>query len=204
MEALVNFFLDVIHKAGYPGLFFVMVLGNIGIPVGTEIVVPAAGALAQEGHLPSVFLVGLIATAGEIVGAGLLYAAGFFGGRPFVARYGKYVALSTHKLDIAHGFYEKYGTPMVFVGRFIPLIRGIASLPAGISQMPKRYFFTYTALGSAIWCFGFAYAGAMFDRHLDDILPLIHRFSVLIVAVVLVAAVAGLVFWNRKRKPTTP
>jgi membrane protein DedA with SNARE-associated domain len=204
MEALVNFFLDVVHKAGYTGLFLVMLLGNVGVPVGTEIVVPAAGALAAEGHLPSVFLVGLIATIGEIVGCGILYAVGFFGGHPFVARYGKYVGLSMHKLDIAHGFYEKYGTPMVFVGRFLPLIRGIASLPAGISQMPKRYFFTFTAIGSAIWCFGLAYAGAMFYRHLDEILPVIHRFSLLIVAVVLLAAVAGLVLWNRSRKPTTP
>jgi len=68
-----------------------MVLGNIGLPVGTEIVVPAAGALAATGHLSSWWLAGLVATAGEIVGGTLLYAVGFVGGRPFVQRWGKYI-----------------------------------------------------------------------------------------------------------------
>ncbi len=69
-----------------------------------------------------------------------------------------------HKLDVAHGFYERYGNETVFICRFIPFIRGIASLPAGISQMQKRYFFTYTALGSAIFCFGLALLGQPLGR----------------------------------------
>jgi membrane protein DedA with SNARE-associated domain len=202
MESLMSFFLGLVHSLGYTGLFVVMVLGNVGIPVGTEIVVPVAGALAATGHLSSVFLVGAVATVAEVVGAGVLYAVGYFGGHPFVERYGKYVGLSMHKLQIAHGFYEKYGTVMVFAGRFIPLIRGVASLPAGISQMQKRYFLTYTALGSAVWCFGLAYAGAALGRHLDEVLPLLHKFSLSIGLAVLLAIVGGVLYWNSKRKNT--
>jgi membrane protein DedA with SNARE-associated domain len=200
MENVVEFFLNLVHHAGYPGLFLVMMLGNMGIPVGTEVVVPAAGALAATGHLSSVFLVGLVATVAEVVGAGILYAIGYFGGRPFVASYGKYVGLSLHKLDMAHGFYEKYGTPMVFIGRFLPIIRGVASLPAGISQMQKRYFFTYTALGSAIFCFGLAYLGSALGHHVDEIMPIAHRFSLLILGVIVLAAIGAGLYWNSRRK----
>ena len=150
MEHLVDLATHFIDRAGYGALFVLMTLGNIGIPVGTEVVMPIAGAFVAKGHLSSVWLVGLVGTLGEVVGAGILYTIGFFGGRPFVARWGKYVGLSMKKLDVAHGFYERYGKKTVFICRFIPIIRGIASLPAGISQMQKRYFFTYTAAGYAI------------------------------------------------------
>jgi membrane protein DedA with SNARE-associated domain len=200
MESIVSFFLGIVHSLGYPGLFLVMMLGSMGVPTGTEIAVTAAGALAATGNLPSVFLVGFVATVADILGAVILYAIGFFGGRPFVERYGKYVGLSLHKLDIAHGFYEKYGTPMVFIGRFLPFVRGVASLPAGISRMQKRYFLTYTSLGSAIFCFGLAYLGAQFGRHFDEIVPMLHRFSLAILAVVVAAAAAAYLFWNARRK----
>jgi len=148
VEHLVQLATSFIDHAGYGALFVLMAAGNVGIPVGTEVVMPIAGAFAAKGHLSSVWLVGLVGTLGEVLGAGILYTIGFYGGRPFVARWGRFVGLSLHKLDIAHGFYERYGKKMVFFCRFIPIIRGISSLPAGISQMQKRYFFTFTAAGS--------------------------------------------------------
>ena len=166
-----------------------MVLGNLGIPVGTELVVPAAGALAATGHLSSVWLAATVATAGELVGGGILYAIGFAGGRPFVARWGKYLKLDEKKLDAFHEVYERYGNVVVFVCRFLPLVRGVSALPAGVARMQKRYFFAYTAAGSAVFCFGLAYLGSLFGRHFDEISPQIHRFSLaFVVALVLVVA----------------
>jgi len=173
----VQFFLNLVDSFGYPGLFLAMLLGNLGLPVGTEVVVPAAGALAATGHLSSWWLAALVATAGELVGGGILYAVGYYGGRPFVARWGKYLKLDEDKLDRFHAFYERHGNVVVLICRFIPFVRGVAALPAGVSRMQKRFFFLYTLIGSSLFCFGLAWLGNAFGSHIDEITPHIHRFS---------------------------
>lgn len=196
----------MIDRAGYPGLFLVMLLGNMGIPVGTELVVPAAGALAASGHLSNLWLAATIATAGEIVGGAILYAIGYAGGRPFVARYGKYLKLDEAKLDAFHNVYERHGNVVVFVCRFLPFVRGVAALPAGVARMQKRYFLAYTAAGSAVFCFGLAYLGSLFGRHIDEISPQIHKTSsILIVAIVLVVvALVAFRIVQARRKGIAP
>ncbi len=194
MEQFTHFFLHIVDKLGYPGLFLVMVLGNLGVPVGTELVVPAAGALAATGHLSSVWLAALVATLGEVVGGTILYTIGYAGGEPFVARFGRYIKVDEKKLAIFHGFYERHGNITVFVCRFLPLVRGIAALPAGVSRMPKRIFIAYTAAGSAVFCFGLAYIGSLFGRHFDEISPTIHRFSALLIGLVAAAILAFVIY----------
>jgi membrane protein DedA with SNARE-associated domain len=190
LEHISHFFMSLIDKAGYPGLFLVMMLGNLGIPVGTELVVPAAGALAATGHLSNVWLAATVATAGEIVGGAILYAVGFAGGRPFVARWGKFLKLDEKKLDQFHMVYERYGNVVVFVCRFLPFVRGVSALPAGVARMQKRYFLVYTAAGSAIFCFALTYIGSLFGRHFDEISPQIHKYSTVAVGAILVVLVA--------------
>jgi membrane protein DedA with SNARE-associated domain len=192
MAHLSHFFLALVDHAGYGGLFVVMTLGNMGIPVGTEIVMPVAGALAAVGHLSSWWLAAIVGTCGEVAGGTALYAIGYAGGRPFVARWGGYVKLSEKKLDIFHAFYERHGNVVVFVCRFIPFVRGVSALPAGVSRMARGYFVAYTALGSAMFCFALAWLGSTFGRHIDDVTPLIHR-SAMVALVIL--AVAALGFW---------
>jgi membrane protein DedA with SNARE-associated domain len=167
-----------------------MTLGNIGVPVGTELVMPLAGAAAAMGHLSSWWLAGLVGTLGEVVGGGILYAVGYAGGRPIVVRYGKYVKLSEQKLDAFHGFYEKHGNIVVLACRFLPLVRGISALPAGVSRMPKRYFFAYTALGSAGFCFGLAYLGNLFGHRIGELTHILHKFSFALIVALVIAAVA--------------
>ncbi len=202
----------VVHF-GYAGLFFVMFLGNIGFPAGTEIVMPTAGALAGSGHLPTIgnipawLFVGAAGTAGEVCGGLVLYFIGWYGGLPFVHRYGKYVRFREHELDRVHAFYEKYGRATVFWCRFVPFVRGIAALPPGISRMPKRYFITYTALGSAIFCFGLAYLGDAAGHNIDAIVAYVHDFGLVIVAGFVVVVGIALVVWRvrtRRARATTP
>ncbi len=195
MEHLTHFFLNMVDQAGYPGLFVVMVLANIGVPGGAELVVPAAGALAATGHLHSVWMAALVATLGELTGCSILYTIGYFGGRPFVARWGKYLKLSEAKLDTFHAFYERHGNVVVFVCRFIPFVRGVSSLPAGVSRMRKRYFLIYTAAGSVLFCVGLTWLGSLFGAHFDEIMPQLHRVTTLAIVVVLLA-IAGFV-WQR-------
>jgi membrane protein DedA with SNARE-associated domain len=200
MEHLVHVVTGFIDRDGYAALFILMALGNLGIPVGTEIVMPVAGAFVAKGHLPSLWLTALVGLLGEVTGAGILYAIGYYGGRPFVARWGKYVGLSLHKLDIAHGFYERYGTKTVFICRFIPIIRGVASLPAGISQMRKRYFFAYTAAGSAFFCLGLAALGNALGNHLNEALPWIHLIGYTVLALAVVAIAVYLILRKRRAR----
>jgi membrane protein DedA with SNARE-associated domain len=88
VEHITHFFLNLVDSTGYFGLFIVMVLGNIGIPIGTEFVLPATGALVAKGHLPSLWVAAAVAALGEVAGGTILYAIGYAGGRPFVARWG--------------------------------------------------------------------------------------------------------------------
>lgn len=202
MGPFAAFFLHLVEHAGYGGLFFVMIVGNMGVPVGAELVVPAAGALAATGHFSNLWLVAGVATAGELVGNILLYAIGYAGGRPFVARYGRYFKLSEKKLDAFQTFYERHGNIVVLVCRFIPFVRGVSALPAGVSRMQKRYFVAYTAVGSAVFCFGLTWLGSLFGRHIDEITPSIHKFSLLAIGLVLLVvalAVAAALARSRRR-----
>jgi membrane protein DedA with SNARE-associated domain len=205
MAHLTQIFHDLVVHFGYAGLFVVMFLGNMGAPAGTEIVMPFAGALGAQGHLggladvPAWVLVGLVGTVAEVCGATALYAVGYYGGVPFVERYGRYVGFKHSALVKVHGFYERFGTITVFWCRFIPFVRGVASFPAGLSRMQKRYFISYTALGSAVFCFGLAYLGNMAGNNLDGILGVLHKLTLVIVGVVVVALVVGFLVWRARR-----
>jgi membrane protein DedA with SNARE-associated domain len=130
-----------------------------------------------------------------VAGGFVLYLIGFHLGEPFVHRYGKYVLFRERELARVHGFYERYGKKTVFICRFVPFVRGVAALPAGVSRMPKRYFITYTLAGSAIFCFGLAGLGNAFGKNIDALVPLIHRFSVAIAATAGISIV--IVVWLR-------
>ena len=211
MEQLSAFFHALVIHFGYAGLFVVMFLGNIGMPTGTEIVMPSAGALAATGHLPNVgplpgwTIVGAVGTLGELCGGLLLYYIGWYGGLPFVHRYGKYIHFREHELDRVHAFYEKHGRSMVFWCRFIPFVRGVAALPPGISRMPKRYFLTYTALGSAIFCFGLALLGDLAGLNVDAITTYVHDFALaIVVGIVVVIAMAAIIWRLRAIRASMP
>ncbi|MGH7660933.1 MAG: DedA family protein [Vulcanimicrobiaceae bacterium] len=194
METVQALVLALVHDYGYAGLFVVMILGNLAMPVGTEVVVPIAGAAAGAGHLSSWVLVGAVATLGEVVGGSALYALGYYAGEPVVHRFGR---RAEHELQRVQAYYERHGRKTVFLCRFIPFVRGIASLPPGISRMPKRYFLTYHTLGSAIFCFGLAFLGFSLGKNFTTMLPVVRRFS-LILILVAVAAIAALL-WTRRR-----
>ena len=110
-----------------------------------------------------------------------------------------------HEYERVHAYFAKYGSSTVFWCRFIPFVRGVSSLPAGLSRMPKRYFLTYTALGSALFCFALAYLGNEAGRNLDAILAALHKGALVVsLAVVVLAVVAGLVWRARRKKAAAP
>ena len=118
----------------------------------------------------------------------LAYEVGAYGGRPLIEKYGKYVLLSAHDLELADRFFTRYGSITVFIGRLLPVIRTFIALPAGIARMPRGRFHFYTFAGSWPWCWVLAYVGLKLGEHWDSDPRLklwFHRFDAVIVVVLL-------------------
>ncbi|MBI2683023.1 MAG: DedA family protein [Acidobacteriales bacterium] len=178
----------VIGGAGYAGIVLLMAIESACIPLPSELIMPFAGYLVSTGH----FNLYWAATAGALgcnLGSVLAYEIGYYGGRPLVEKYGKYVLMSKHDLELADRFFLRYGGAAVFVGRLLPVIRTFIALPAGISRMKRIPFHIYTFVGSWPWCFGLAYIGMKMGDHWMDIKPYFLRFKEVIVVLLVIAVV---------------
>jgi membrane protein DedA with SNARE-associated domain len=150
---------------GYLALFAVTFISAMAIPIGSEIAIGYAGALASgqlttsgHDHL-HLALVIVVAALGEVVGSLTGYAIGRFGGRPLVDRVGKYILLTHKDLDRAEAWFDRRGEPFVLFGRFIPLLRSFVSLAAGLGEMALAKFLAFTVLGCVVWCAALASIG---------------------------------------------
>lgn len=202
MENLQHFVVGLVDQYGYFGLFVALVLGNVGAPIGSEIVLPVSGALTATGHLSRLWLTIGVAVAGELTGESLAYAVGRFGGVPAIERFGKYVGLHHQHLGRIHRFFERYGTFAIFICRFLPVIRGIAGFPAGIAEMSLTHFYLWTFLGSLIFCSALIGLGFALGDHLDAIIPLLHRGGTIVAlgAVIAIVAIALIVRARSRRR----
>jgi membrane protein DedA with SNARE-associated domain len=199
IDLLVQFVTNTISAVGYAGVFVLMVLESACIPIPSEIIMPFSGFLVSAGKL-SLFWVTFAAAAGNLVGAVITYAIGFYGGRPFIAKYGKYFFVREKELHHAEKFFNKWGDFAVFLGRNLPVIRTFISLPAGVAEMNFTKFAVYSFIGSIPWCFALAYLGQllgenwMIIRKYGDVLDVV-------VGIVMVFFVARFVLNHlRKRK----
>ncbi len=199
MQHIATIFISLVDHYGYGGLFVAMTLANIGAPIGSELILPAAGALTATGHLPFLWATILIAVAGELAGGTIGYAVGRFGGRPLVDNYGKYVHLTHDNLDRVHAFFQRYGSFAIFICRFVPVIRGIVSIPAGLAAMDLPQFYGWYFLGSLGFCGGLVLLGNAFGDHLDTILPLLHKTGLAVLVLAVVAIVAAVVLVRRRK-----
>jgi membrane protein DedA with SNARE-associated domain len=202
VEHIAATFVSLVDHYGYGGLFLVMLLANVGLPVGAEFILPAAGGLTATGHLPFLWATVAVAIAGELAGATIGYAIGRFGGRPLVDKFGKYVHLTHANLDRVHAFFERYGSFAVFICRFVPVIRGIVSIPAGLAEMNLAHFYLWYFLGSAVFCAGFVLLGNELGDHLDTLMPLVHKTGLAVLAIAVVAVVAAVVIVRRRNRAT--
>lgn len=186
----------VIELGSYPGIFFLMTLESAGAPVPSEIIMPFSGFLVSVGRF-NLWLVILMGTLGNLVGSLALYWIGYFGGRPFVERYGKYFLLSKRELALVERWFAKYGGPTVFFGRLLPVVRTYISLPAGLSRMPIARFSFYTFIGSAPWSALFAWLGVRLGANWKVIEVFFQKFDI----VIIVSILAFLIWliWRRRR-----
>lgn len=201
MEHLQQAILWLIDTYGYLGLFVALALGNMAVPIGTEIILPVAGALCATGHLSSVWLTIAVAVAGELAGGSVGYAIGRFGGIPLIERYGKYIHFTHSRLMLVHRFFERWGTFAIFICRFLPVLRGVSAIPAGIAEMNLAHFYFWTFLGSLLFCSGLILLGNALGSHLDAVLPLLHRGAYIALALAAIAIVAGIFVIRARRRP---
>jgi membrane protein DedA with SNARE-associated domain len=191
LEILSSFIVATISALGYFGVVLLMAIESACIPLPSEIIMPFAGYLVSTGQM-NFWLVGLAGAVGCVVGSMVAYWAGMYGGRPFVERYGKYVLVSRHDLDIADRLFAKYGEAIVFTARLLPAIRTFIAFPAGVARMNIPRFIFYTFAGSLPWCLGLAYIGQKLGEqwNKDETLKTwFHRFDFVIGIIIAVLAV---------------
>ena len=196
IEILSGFIVATISLMGYSGVVLLMAIESACIPLPSEIIMPFAGYLVSKGEM-NLWAVGVAGAVGCVLGSMVAYWAGMYGGRPFIEKYGRYVLVSRHDLDMADRWFANHGEIIVFVSRLLPAIRTFIAFPAGVARMNIKRFIIYTFAGSLPWCLGLAYIGQKLGekRNKDDTLRTwFHRFDFLIgiVAVLL----AGWWIWR--------
>src|SRR5215471_7838005 len=143
LEIVGAWIVGVISAMGYPGVMLLMAIESACIPLPSEIIMPFSGYLVYTGH----FSLAAVATWGALgcnLGSVLAYEIGYFGGRPLVERYGRYIFLSQRELAVADRFFERRGALAVLIARLLPVIRTFIALPAGIARMPRLKFHVFT------------------------------------------------------------
>lgn len=194
--ALAGFIKTVISTLGYGGIVLLMGIESACIPLPSEVIMPFAGYLVFSGQFSSLALVATLGAIGCNLGSIPAYEVGYFGGRPLVRKFGRYIMLNEHDLDLAERFFLRYGGITVFIGRLLPVIRTFIALPAGIAKMPRLRFHIYTFVGSWPWCYALAYIGHMLGERWESdprLKQWFHRFDFVIVLVLL----AGIVWFVR-------
>jgi membrane protein DedA with SNARE-associated domain len=192
--ALFNLVQNWYLAAGYGGVVLAMALESCCIPLPSEIVMPLAGyfALIHPGTF-SLVGVGLAGAVGCLIGSAIAYGIGASGGRPLLLRYGKYILISQADSDRADRWFARYGSPVAFFSRLLPVVRTYISLPAGIARMHFGKFLLFTLLGSLPWTFALAWVGYHFGDQVAGLSTAFHGLDAVIL-VVMVAAVAFYIY----------
>lgn len=191
---------DLVVSLGYPGLFLLIVLESTMVPIPSLLVMPFAGFLASKGEF-SLPVILAINSAAALVGSGLSYWLGAAGGKPLLLKYGKYVFVRPKDLAKTEDYFARHGRWTVLVARFLPVVRHIISIPAGIARMPLVPFFTQTFIGSTLWGGGLMVLGYQLGARWEGIAAKAKRVDLVIAGVIVLAiVVVGIQFVVRRRR----
>jgi membrane protein DedA with SNARE-associated domain len=193
VTSIENWIFNIIHSLyifmHWPGVMLLMAVESACIPFPSELIMPLAGwMLIKEQSLPVIYVLmaGAFGAIGNTVGSVVAYYVGMWAGRPLLNKYGRYVLISRHDLDMADRWFSRSGGWTVFVSRLLPVVRTYISLPAGIARMNMVKFLIYTFTGSFIWSTGLAYGGYLLGEHWEDLRSAMRPFDPFIIAVIVI------------------
>ena len=203
LSSLATWVQDVIEQLGYLGVALLVVLENVFPPIPSEIVLPFAGFVAQQGSESVVWMI-LAATVGSVIGALIMYwIAAIIGDErlhAFTRRFGKWVQIREADLTRAEEWFDRHAMSAVLVGRCVPLIRSVVSIPAGFRRMKLIPYIAYTFLGSLVWNIALVGAGAVLGENWERVEPVVATFQWIVIVVILagLARVAYVVVQRRR------
>ncbi len=206
----IPFLTSLYGAVGYLGVLFAMAIESAMIPLPSELILPFAGFMISDPsqvepitNAPwNFWIVVVVAVIGNTAGSLIAYAIGAYGGRPFLERYGKYLLIREHEIDIADRFFADHGAATVFFGRLLPVVRTFISFPAGVTRMPLGKFIAYSTAGAVPWSIALVFAGTQLGAHWEDIRHALQPFDMLIAVVVV--ALLVLLLWMRLGRPGWP
>ncbi len=197
-ELLISYITHFISIGGYPSIILLMALESMIAPIPSEAVMPFVGFLISSGKFnfwPAV----IFSTLGSIIGSLISYYMGAYGGRLVIEKWGKYLLLNKHHLDITEKFFNKYGEKAIFASRFIPVVRHFISIPAGVGKMKIGKFILYTVVGAGMWNAFLTYVG----MQLGDNWNSLERYTKYGDAIIILAILIAIGYFIYKRKHRT-
>lgn len=191
---------NAVRDIGLPGLFLMIGADATGLPIAAAATMLFAGVLVADGHY-SLWAITLVGTAGDLTGATIAYLIGWFGRRELVERHGRKLHMSPERLRRVEGWFERWGSPTIAVGRVVPFMRTYVSFPAGVARMPYPRFAAMTILGGIALSLGFGRLGEALGNNYDHVRHVLGYFDYAVLAAA-VALVAYLLVRRRRRAAT--
>jgi membrane protein DedA with SNARE-associated domain len=201
LKSLMDWYLAKLTTGGYPLIVLLMTIESSIVPLPSELIIPPAAHLAYT-HQAGLGIIGIVVagTAGSWLGATLMYWAARIAGRPLVLRYGRFILITSEKVQGAERWADHYGSMGIFISRLLPVVRHLIGIPAGIVRMDYRAFSIYTLLGSGIWCGVLCYVGIKMGQDQELMRGEAHRISLWLGGAVLVLGAMYYLFVHRQMK----
>jgi len=205
LESFVSWLLNLFRGMGYPGIIALMAVESSILPLPSELVMPPAGYLAAKGEM-SLAVAVVCGVLGSVLGALANYGLARWLGRAFFLRLGKYVLITEKGLDRSERYFAAHGEISTFLGRMLPVVRHLISIPAGIARMRLGRFVVFTGLGALVWCSILTGIGWFIGSREDVILEVLNREAqryagraILLLLPILAVITAGYIWWHRRR-----
>ena len=196
-EFISHYAVKVLDATHYYGAGFLMALESMIFPVPSEAVMPFVGFQFADGKW-NLWLAVFATSLGSLIGSLLSYWMGYYGGKPFVLKVGRYLLLNVHDLERAEAFFHRrQGAWTVFVARFIPVVRHLISIPAGVGRMPLPPFLLVTITGATMWNCFLLWLGMKLREHWTVVQKYSHQIDIVVVVLLLL----GAIWYVRTRLP---
>jgi len=206
-QMVIPFLSSLYGAVGYFGLFAAMTIESAMIPLPSELILPFAGFLISDATQVeplthgawSFWVVVVVGVLGNTTGSVIAYLIGARGGRPFLERYGRYLLIRPHEIEIADRFFARWGAQTAFFSRLLPVVRTFISFPAGVARMPLAKFITYSTAGAVLWSTALVWAGVQLGANWQALREALAPFdTVMAIAIVILLAV---LLWLRLGRP---